>query len=267
MQLTPRKASAGLRCMFMAAVFALAPASQCGSAEARDDPESRRVGSYTLSVTTATVLGADRATAHSHVFGPEDLQEFEIVVPGRYSPDNPPGVLIYISPTDSGQVPENWTPVLESENLIWIAANLSGNDRLVARRVAHAILALEVMRNRYDIDPERAYLVGFSGGARVSGLVAAACPELFSGAIYIGGAEMWDKNDPAIDLEAIRRNRYVFMAGSNDFNRSMTRRVFRRYTDLGIDNVSFVLMSLKGHELPDEGQLFKAIRFLDGKQE
>jgi predicted esterase len=251
----------------MAAVLALAPTGQRNSAEARDDAESPRLGSYTLSVTTTAVVGPDRAASYSHAFGPDEPQDFEIVVPERYDPDHPPGVLVYISPTDSGRIRSSWASVLESENLIWIAANQSGNNRLVARRVAHAILALEVVRGRYDIDAARVYLAGFSGGARVSGLAAASCPDLFPGAIYIGGAEMWDQNDAAIDLEAMRRNRYVFMAGSKDFNRSMTRRVFRNYADLGIENVSFILMSLKGHELPDERQMLKAIRFLDGRQE
>lgn len=254
-----------LSCLFLAAFLALITAGQCNLAQAGDNKDSHRAGSCTLSVTLTDILGAEGARAYSQIFPPDEIQEWEIVVPGNYDPHNPPGVLIYISPTDSGRIPNTWTSVLESENLIWIAASHSGNDRAVVRRSAHAILAIQVLDHRYNIDTSRVYLAGFSGGARVSGLVAAGYPELFSGAVYIGGAEMWNQDDASIDLEAIRRNRFVFMAGSNDFNRSMARKVLAKYRDLGIANVDFILMSLKGHELPDAKQLLKALRFLDGK--
>lgn len=228
-----------------------------------ENADSYRTGRYTLSNSIKQVLGEDGAKSYSEIFPVDEIQEWEIVVPENHDPDNPAGVLVYISPTNSGRIPGKWKAIVESENLIWIAANRSGNNTAVSRRIAYALLSVGIIDDRYNINASRVYLAGFSGGARVSGLVAASYPGLFTGAIYIGGAELWNQANASIDLEAMQKNRYVFIAGSNDFNRSMARNVFSKYGDLGIENIDFVLMSRKGHELPNTRQMLEAVRFLD----
>jgi len=235
-------------------------------ADASDNPESGQTGRYTFSGSMTEILGADGAASYSPVFPVDQVQHWEIVVPEEYDPNNPPGILVYISPSDSGKIPRNWRSSIEAENLIWIAAKRSGNKRAVARRIAYSILAAGIIDRRYTVDASRIYLAGFSGGAKVAGLVAVLYPKLFSGAIYIGGAELWEEEDAPIDFGVIQRNRYVFMAGTDDFNRPLSRKVFSKYEDLGIKNIEFVLMTGKGHQLPDTRQLTRALQFLDGSQ-
>src|SRR5437879_3459051 len=73
----------------------------------------------------------------------------------------------------------------------------SGNDASVlARREPLALLAAHNLMQRYPVDPERVYVGGFSGGARVAMRLALGYPDLFRGAILnagsdpIGGAEI-----------------------------------------------------------------------------
>ena len=52
------------------------------------------------------------------------------------------GVLVYISPTDSGELPESWTRVLDEKQLLWIAAEESEIHRWLAQgRDARAEIA------------------------------------------------------------------------------------------------------------------------------
>ena len=251
------------RNLLIAITLSVFPLGQCFPADAIDSPENNQTGRYTFSGSMTEILGADGATAYSPVFPVDQDQEWEIVVPEDYDPEIPPGILVYISPSDSGKLPRNWMSSIETENLIWIAANRSGNRRAVARRIAYSILAAGIIDRRYKVDASRIYLAGFSGGAKVAGLVAGLYPNLFSGAIYIGGAELWDE-EATVDINSMQRNRYVFMAGVDDFNRSLSRKVFSKYKKLGIENVDFVSMARKGHQLPDTRDFTEALQFLDG---
>ena len=254
------------RNLLFAVTLSVFPLGQCFSADASDNADSLQTGRYTYSGSMTEILGADGAAAYSPIFPLDQVQHWEIVVPEDYDPGNPPGILIYISPSDSGRIPGNWTSSIESENLIWIAARRSGNKQAVARRIAHSILAAGIIDRKYTVDASRIYLAGFSGGAKVAGLVAVLYPNLFSGAIYIGGAELWDEEAATVDIDAMQRNRYVFMAGTDDFNRSLSKRIFSKYEALGIENIEFVLMTGKGHQLPDSRQLTRALQFLNGSQ-
>ncbi len=254
------------RNLLFAITLSVFPLGQCFPADASDNPESGQTGRYTYSGSMTEILGADGAAAYSPVFPVDQVQHWEIVVPEDYDPNDPPGILVYISPSDSGKIPRNWTSSIETENLIWIAAKRSGNKRAVARRIAYSILAAGIIDRRYKVNASRIYLAGFSGGAKVAGLVAVLYPNLFSGAIYIGGAELWDEETATVDIDSILRNRYVFMAGTDDFNRPLSRKVFSKYTDLGIENIEFVVMTGKGHQLPETRQFTRALQFLDGSQ-
>ena len=57
------------------------------------------------------------------------------------------------------------------------------------RRQPLALLAAENVMRRYSVDPERIYIAGFSGGARVALRLALGYPDLFRGAILNAGSD------------------------------------------------------------------------------
>ena len=116
--------------------------------------------------------------------------------------------------------------------------------------------------NNYRIDPSRVYVSGFSGGGRTASAVAPEYAQLFTGAIYICGVNFWDGHKPK-QLERIRDNRYVFLTGSKDFNRSETRRVHRAYRRADVDNVMLLEVAGMDHRMPPPEDLAQAITFLD----
>lgn len=226
-----------------------------------------KTGSFTLTQSLVDMLGAERAHDYNGVINTDEAIEWEVFVPEQYDPDNPPGLLVFISPGNSGRIPRGWSKVARTRNLIWVAANHSGNKVQVARRIGFAILAAGVVDERYEIDASRIYLSGFSGGARVSGLVASYYPQLFRGAIFAGGAELWEPGQATTNITAMQSNRYVFLFGSEDFNRESSMLVRSQYKKAGIVQTQVKIMRRVGHEIPNARYMMTSIDFLDGLED
>jgi hypothetical protein len=230
-----------------------------------EEAQRLRVGAFDMTGTAAEVLGEEGAAGFASLVPPDEIIEWEVVVPESYDPEKPPGLLVYISPSNFGRIPGRWSKFLTSHNLIWIAANRSGNRMPVPRRIGYAILAPAMLNRSYAIDKSRIYLSGFSGGSRVSGMAASMYPRLFHGAIYIGGAEPWADEAPPAELARMRANRYAFIVGSNDENRWASLAVKKQYEEAGIAGTWFKIIQRGGHELPESRVMIDALNFLDGK--
>jgi predicted esterase len=174
------------------------------------------------------------------------------------------GVLIFVSPTDSGEPAPGWLPLLQQKQLSWIAADGFGNQKLSAQRVLAVMMARELIRQTTAVAAKRTYLGGMSGGGRIASETATRFPQWFSGALYIVGANYWMPKDARLRQRAAG-NRYVFITGEKDFNRSEMKRVFSRYQSNGLS--ASLLMDLPGfaHQYPDAGPLGQAIDFLDAR--
>lgn len=249
------------------AILLLASIYQGSTHAAEDLNQSTRTGSLSISATPTEIVGPDSAANFASVIPVDEAISWQITVPESYDPDKPPGVLVYISPSESGKLPRSWLSLPESHNVIWVGADESGNRIAVARRVTMALFAVGLINNRYSIDDQRVYLSGFSGGARVAGLVAAAYPEIFKGYIYMSGAEFWEDELALDKLEAMQRNRYAFLVGSEDFNRRMVREVAAKYTTASIENIELKIIAHGGHDLPRASIMSDALNFLDAVPE
>lgn len=175
----------------------------------------------------------------------------------------PRGVLVYVSPTDSGELAPAWVPVLDREHLLYIAADGFGNSRPVAERVLVALGALRLARTLGSLDEKRRYIAGMSGGGRVASQVITHFPRYFSGAFCIVGADYFMPQDEDSRAQVGSR-RMVFLTGNRDFNQRELQLVARRYRQAGVSNVLLIDKPGFGHELPPAGDLASAIDFLDG---
>ena len=221
-----------------------------------------QTGEFRTSATIVELLGESSA-AYVPIIPVDETNDWRVYVPADYDPTKPTGLLVYISPTDSGQILTEWKSLMDEHNLIWIAADGSGNRRAGVHRMILAVMATAVIGRQYRIDRARIYVSGFSGGGRVASMVAAEYPELFRGAIYICGVNYWLDNS-SVEIEKVKRNRYVFLTGSEDFNLQDTRKVFRRYEKAGIPEIKLVVIPHMGHRNPGAKDYGKAITWLDG---
>jgi predicted esterase len=100
------------------------------------------------------------------------------------------GVLVFIPPSDSGDVPSAWFDVLDREGIIVVSAERSGNQRdIFARRIPLALSAVYAVQRRYPVDATRTYIGGFSGGSRVALRMILAYPDIFAGAVLNAGSD------------------------------------------------------------------------------
>lgn len=219
-------------------------------------------GEIRLAATATELLGDDSAALFGSAIDPAEAMEWELYVPESYDPGKPAGLLVFISPIDSGRMPGRYRDVMEEYNVIWIGANESGNRVRVARRIGLALLATALADREFRIDPSRVYVSGFSGGGRTASAVAPEYAQIFTGAIYICGVNFWDGRKPK-QLDRVREHRYVFLTGSKDFNRSETRRVHRAYRRADVDNVLLLEVPGMDHRMPPAEDLATAINYLD----
>jgi hypothetical protein len=223
-----------------------------------------RTGQFDITVTISELAGADSARAAADIYSPDEPITWAVYVPDSYRPEKPAGVLVYISPTKSGKIPQKWMTVMEKHNLIWVAANDSGNKTLVRHRATFALLAPKLMDKNYKINHERIYLSGFSGGGEVAGMLAAAYPSIFKGAIFICGIDALG-NIPPSQLETFKQNHYVFLTGTMDQALGHTRRSYRQYVRTGVENSKLMVIPNMAHRNPDRSDIAKALRYLDSR--
>ena len=222
-----------------------------------------QTGEFILGHTLAELVSDATATQIASVVPADELLEWQVYVPPTYDPARPAGLLVYISPTPSGEIPRGWSGVLDRHNVIWIGADRSGNSELVPRRVLLALLATSVARRQYAIDDERIYVTGLSGGGKTASMVATDQAQLFRGAIYNCGVEFWDREPERIEL--IRQNRYVFVTGTYDQALRPTKRAFSAYKKAGVENSKLMVIRDMTHRNPDAYEFEEALRYLDAR--
>ena len=233
----------------------------CASAAASEI----QYGQFEVTFKAAELMDAATIDTVSGFMDADEDITWKMYVPETYDPTIPAGLMVYISPSQKGWMPRPWQSVIDDENLIWISANASGNEVVVAKRMIYAVLAPQIATASYRIDPDRVYLSGFSGGGKVSGMVAINFANIFRGAIYICGAEYWSEDRPQM-FSYVEKNRYVFLTGTEDFNRDLTYKIYRKYQSAGLVNVDLINVPRMTHQNPSTRYFLKAINFLDQRE-
>ena len=154
---------------------------------------------------------------------PIDLaqEKFALYVPATAPPQGY-GLMVFVSPSETQNLPQGWAAVLDRFGIIFVAAQRSGNDASVfGRREPLALLAAANVMAQYKVDPDRVFVAGFSGGSRVAMHLALGYPDLFRGALLNAGSDPIGDNQaplPPKDLLAQfqARSRIVYVTGDKD---------------------------------------------------
>ena len=211
---------------------------------------------------------------------------FEVHVPDSYQPGKPHGVIAYISASPKGKFP--YAKILGDHNLIAVSANNSGNETGTLFRHTYAVQAIEMIAERYDVDRDRIYVSGTSGGGRAASQVMLMNSDTFTGGVPLIGANpcipmrnaastdkksqkttyynapgMWKKPNRKMLTQAAELGRYVFMTGEKDFNRANVKAVFEGYQKAGFAQVHYIEQPGLAHRNPSAELFGKAIDLLD----
>lgn len=211
--------------------------------------------------TLAEMFSGSETAALSRTLPADRIIHYRVRLPAG---DTSAGVLVFVSPTDSGELPEQWRCVLDGKRLTWIAADGYGNSRLTAERMLVAVMGLKLARQLRATDEKRQYVAGMSGGGRIASQSVTHFPQLFTGAIFMVGADYFMPED-ASQRTLLASRRLVFVTGSRDFNHREMRRVHDRYADAGVTDIRWLDEPGFGHEIATARQLATALDFLDGR--
>lgn len=213
----------------------------------------------TRSASLLSLYSVERAETLSATLPAAREVRWRIYAPGK---PEPAGVLVFISPHESGGPAPEWIDVLEQKNLIWVAAEQFGNEVPTARRLLAAVMGLSAVRREFRVDNKRIYVAGVSGGGRAASALITRFPRMFTGAVYIVGVDFWTSEQEPL-IEHIAHNRYVFLTGHDDFNRRETKKIYNKYRAAGVEQALLMDLPDLGHEYPNADQLAGALHYLD----
>ena len=204
-------------------------------------------------------------------------ERFEIIVPQGYSPQTNWGLFVWVSPSDSPRIPEEWAATLDRRGFLFIGAYGGGNERDALDRFRLAVDASLNMRQRFRVDPKRIYVSGFSGGGRVASMLGVGYADIFTGTIPICGVNFYAPvstaegqtfegsytSDPVLAALARKNNRFALVTGEADPNRTSTLAICEQgFKKFGFDHVLYLEVPGMGHAMPSGEWLEKALDFL-----
>ena len=190
-------------------------------------------------------------------------QTYERFVPRSYRKTQSYPLVLFVSPSAKAMGFRSWKRVCEARGILFAGPHNAGNNRDTPQRVHILLDVLDDMRRQYNIDPDRTYIAGFSGGGRIACSIAFALPEYFGGVIPICAAgdlreESW------LRQRVVDRLSVAHLTGETDFNRGEVER-FRgpMLADVGVRGRVWVVPKM-GHSMPRDDHLGEAFDWLEG---
>ena len=205
-------------------------------------------------------------------------ETFELLLPRNYKETEPHGLFVWISPGPKPDLSPDWEKVLADSKLIFVSALNSGNNRETPDRIRLAVEASHHLRQWFNVDPQRVYISGHSGGARVASMIGVAYADMFSGAACFMGVNFFRDTEgkdgtfyerryvphPEIAILAQQHGRFALVTGEKDSNLINTKAVFEQgFKAQGFKGARLFEIPNQGHNRPDGRWLEKVIRFLD----
>ena len=189
-------------------------------------------------------------------------QRYILHVPKSYKADKTWPIVVFISPGDGPAGWTSWKNVCEKNGVFFCSPYGAGNPTRAGKRTRIVLDMLDDVRRKYQIDPDRTYLSGLSGGGRMACAIAFALPEWFGGVIPICGT------NPIAGPASLRhrtqeRLSVAFVTGETDFNRKENEEYMAPYfKELDIRSKLWVVPKL-GHAVPGGDTLAKVYSWLE----
>jgi pimeloyl-ACP methyl ester carboxylesterase len=221
----------------------------------------------------------DQATAHETVVNDKNGHTWVVRAPTAAAEGEPHGLFVFISPRDQGSIPANWQETLEEHRLIWVGPNEAGNRVSTPWRMAVALESIDLAARRYTIDPDRIYISGHSGGARVASTLAFFHPDRFTGGIYFAGVNWYEPTPPRggrvlppsiakppepVLAIARDRSRHAIVQGTDDSVATYVPSLWNVIKQTDFQTFEYLSVEGQGHGLPDAEWLDRGLAVLDG---
>lgn len=190
-------------------------------------------------------------------------QQYELFIPShKGTAKKPLPAIVFISPGNEPMGWKHFEALCKQNDILFAGPRLAGNDCPIKKRVRIVLDVLDDLRRNHHTDPDRTYLVGFSGGGRVACAVAFALPELFGGVMPLcAGGDL--REESWLRQRAVERLSVALLTGEKDQNRGEVERLRGPYLkEVGVRCRVWVQPAL-GHAIPGEKNLGEAWRWLE----
>jgi predicted esterase len=178
-------------------------------------------------------------------------QTYALYLPSAYSSERPWSLLLAFHPAARGrQMAEKFQAAAERYGYIVAASNNSRNGPYAVSMAAAQAMMNDVSR-RFTIDPQRVYLAGMSGGARVATGLAMANKGI-AGVIASSAGYPDSKPRGSVPFAIFGT------AGTEDFNYLEMRMLDRKLT-----SPHFLSVFQGGHTLPPDDVAFDALEWME----
>jgi hypothetical protein len=209
-------------------------------------------------------------------------ESFEVYIPPDYTGEKPFGLFVFCSPSPSGRPMGPFLKSMDAHHLIWIGPNKTGNDRVNRPRMGLMIDAALSMKARYNIDPDRVYVSGVSGGGRIASMLGVGYADIFKGGFYIIGCNFY-RQELSVEQKgaafpksysvppakifnfARKQSKHVFLTGDHDPNREQTEIYYKAFKKDGFEHITYLQVPGMGHRPPDSEWFEKGMAALDEK--
>ena len=269
------------RRLTLAVLLTLLSCSACNEPAQADS----RTGTF-FTVFTGPSLSPKRLSSHVAYKMDPAKERYLVHVPASYSGTDPYGLIVFIDAADEiSSLPAGWETELDVRKYIFVAAQNSGNDQARGRRLGLGVLGALEIAKQYRVDPQRVFVAGFSGGARIAGMLGFYQSDVFRGTIQNCGADFY-RSVPIVratsqvdtagkpygvleasqeDIGAARQVRFALVTGSNDFRHGNILDIF--HGGFERDEFQAKLFDVPGmaHDTCDRGTLGRIIEFLEGR--
>ncbi|WP_020529573.1 TPR end-of-group domain-containing protein [Flexithrix dorotheae] len=184
-------------------------------------------------------------------------QSYALFLPKTYSPDRSWPVIYFFEPAARGALPLNkYYEIAEKFNFIFVCSNNSKNGSWETVFDAADAIFMDT-QERFNIDKNRIYTSGFSGGSRAAVTLIHNYPNIRG---VIGCGAGFSINPAHHPTKAHSNLRYVGIVGNRDMNYLEQFRVAEALNKLGIPNF---LITFEGkHEWPPVANFYQAIEWL-----
>ncbi len=153
---------------------------------------------------------------------------YDLYIPADYDSSEAYGIVLFINSGNNGGFKTQWNSVMDDRKLIWVAADNVGNAINVGIRMSYTWFALYRMQELFNIDTDRIYTSGNSGGARSVTQLTFFYPEWIDGSLPLCGASFVDS--VAQDYETQQPNgHYEALSNFSDVEQDYIRSYGQRY--------------------------------------
>jgi predicted esterase len=183
-------------------------------------------------------------------------QSYALYLPPNYSPDRKWPILYAFDPGARGKVPvERFKDAAEKYHWIIAGSNNSRNGALQPSVDAWNAIVKDT-HERFAIDDGRAYLAGFSGGARLAIYLAIRCQDCIAGVVACGaGFPLGVTPSPAMHFAVFSTT------GIEDFNFSEVKNLNEPLAKAGIPHRTEVFAGR--HEWPPSSVAIEALGWME----